>query len=111
MSNRNSLLVLAQINCIESSPHPLHNHRKILSPLDLFLSLRCVRKVDEKLLAVLERIGMVKGFPHLMIIRPSLQKHNNIFALAVSLKIVLQRLDLRHNILIELNKDKMTLNL
>lgn len=96
MSHDHFLLKFAETYCIECSLHPLHDHWEILAPLDIFLCFGGIGEVDEKKLIVLESVGSIEGFPHLMIIWPPLQKNDYIFAIILSLEEVLQRFNLRH---------------
>lgn len=96
MGHHDFLIKLAEANLIESSLHSLNNHWEILSPLDLVLSFGCVGEVDVEKSIVFEGVVGIERFPNLVIVRPPLQKYDNIFASAFAFKEILQRFHLRH---------------
>ena len=96
MSHHNFFLVLLQSYFLESAFHSLHNNRKVLPPLNFLLRFGGVGEIDEEHPAIFKRILIVNGFPNLTIIRPSLQKHNNVLTVLIPLQKILQRLSFRH---------------
>ena len=90
------VLVLLKVDFIEGGFHSLHNHWEILSPFDLSLCLRSVGVIDEEYLVVLQSLSMLKGFPDLVVVGPSLQEYDDVLALMVAIQKILQRFLLGH---------------
>ena len=99
MGDNQFVLELPEVDLVEGGFHPLDDDWEILSPFDLGLCFGGVGEVDEENLVVLQSLGMLEGFPDLVVVGPSLQEHDDVLALLVSFQEILQRFLLRHDTL------------
>ena len=93
MSHYHLLIEALQLYLVKGGLDAISNSREILTPLEVFLCLGGIGKVDEEQSLICQLVSPVERLPNFVVVRPALHEDDQLSTVLFAVQVVFKRSD------------------
>ena len=93
MSHYHLLIEALQLYLVKGGLDAISNSWEILTPLEVFLCLGGIGKVDEEQSLICQLVSPLERLPNFVVVRPALHEDDKLFAVLFSVQVIFKRSD------------------